>query len=50
MTYKAPAGAVILGHLGRSVRVTDQTVYIATTTTMLQKLGLKVRALHHKVN
>ena len=39
-TYKAPVGVVILRHLRRSVRVTDQTVYIATTMTMIQKLGL----------
>ena len=38
LRYKALGGAVILGHLGRSVRVTDQTVHIATT---VQRLGLR---------
>ena len=41
LRHKAPAGAVILGHLRRSVKVTDQTVYIATTTTTTRKLGLR---------
>ena len=33
--------AVILGHLERLVRVTDQIIYIATTMTTISKLGLK---------
>ena len=45
-----PAGAVILRHLERLVRVTDQIVYITTTMITTQKFRVKVRTHHHKVN
>ena len=51
LRHKAPAGAVILGHLGRSVRVTDQTVYIYCDYHDYDtEIRVKVRSLHHKVD